>query len=177
MPNQQAHRLFLFNLAHDAYVEGKSSEFPTATTLSRAIRQYVFLMLLIALPMILFISLLTSFAGHRIIVLMPILLLVSLLVCAWFVIAGYWRDRKLLRSGKIVFGEVLRQDIIPAYANIGTSTITRIIYRFHTPENERKIGKIDFAHVMLRMPDGRKYPAAGTPIAVLYANDKNYKLL
>jgi hypothetical protein len=176
MPNQQAHRLFLFNLAHDAYVEGKSTELPTATTLNRAIRQYVFLMLLIALPMVIAISLLTSFAGHRIVVLMPILLVVSLIVCAGYVMSSYWRDRNLLRSGKILFGEVLRQDIVPAYT-IGTSTLTRIIYRFQTPNNERIIGKIDLAHVILRMPDGRKYPTAGTPIAVLYANDKNYKLL
>lgn len=176
MQNQQAHRLFLFNLVHDAYVKGESSELPSATTLNRAIRQYVFLMLLIALPMVIAISLLTSFSGHRIVVLLPILLLVSLIACAYFVITAYWRDKQLLRSGKIVFGEVLRQDIIPAYA-VGTSTLTRIIYRFHTPSNERRIGKIDLAHVILRMPDGRKYPTAGTPIAVLYANDKNYKLL
>ena len=176
MPNPQAHRLFLFNLLHEDYVKGESSEFPSATTLNRAIRQYVFLMLSTALPMVLAISLLTNFAGHRVVVLLPTLLLVSLLVCAYFVLGGYWRDKKLLRSGKIIFGEVLRQDIMPAYA-LGTSTITRIIYRFPTPDNERIIGKIDLAHVILRMPDGRKYPTAGTPIAIVYANEKNYKLL
>src|SRR5688572_10801072 len=176
MPEKQAHRLFLFNMAHEAYVNGESSELPTIVTLSRAIRQYVFLVLLIALPMIIAIILGTSLAGHRIVILFPTLLIVSLLVCAYFVLGGYWRDKRLLQSGKIIFGEVLRQDIIPAYT-IGTSTLTRIIYRFPTPENERKIGKIDLAHVILRMPDGRKYPVAGTPIAVLYANDKNYKLL
>src|SRR5690242_8022929 len=140
MPNQQAHRLFLFNLANDAYVEGKSTELPTATTLNRAIRRYVFLMLLIAVPMVIAISLLTSFAGHRIIFLLPILMLVSLIVCAVYVVGGYLRDRTLLRSGKIVFGEVLRQDIVPAYT-LGTSTLTRIIYRFNTPNNERIISK------------------------------------
>lgn len=176
MPDKQAHRLFLFNTAHEAYLNGETSELPTVVTLSRAIRQYVFLVLLIALPMIIAIILGTSLAGHRIVILFPTLLIVSLLVCAYFVLGGYWRDKQLLQSGKIIFGEVLRQDIIPAYA-LGTSTLTRIIYRFATPENERKIGKIDLAHVILRMPDGRKYPTAGTPIAVLYANDKNYKLL
>jgi hypothetical protein len=176
MPMKQAHRLFLFNLLNEAFVNGESSELPTAITLNRAIRQYVFLVLLIALPMVIFIVLGTSLAGHRIVILFPTLLLVSLLVCAYFVLRAYWRDKRLLQSGRIIFGEVLRQDIIPTYT-IGTSTITRIIYRFNTPENERKIGKIDLAHVILRMPDGRKYPAAGTPIAVFYANDKNYKLL
>jgi hypothetical protein len=173
---KQAHRLFLFNMAHEAFVNGESSEFPTAVTLNRAIRQYVFLVLLIALPMVIFIVLGTSLAGHRIVVLFPTLLIVSLLVCAYFVLSGYLRDKRLLQSGRIVFGEVLRQDIIPAYT-IGTTTITRIIYRFPISETERKIGKIDLAYVILRMPDGRKYPTAGTPIAVLYANDKNYKLL
>ena len=176
MPEKQAHRLFLFNLNNEAYVNGESSEIPTVVSLNRAIRQYVFLVLLIALPMVLCIVLGTSLAGHRIVVLFPLLLIVSLLVCAYFVFSSYWRDKRLLQSGRIIFGEVIRQDIIPTYA-IGTSTITRIIYRFHSPENERKIGKIDLAHVILRMPDGRKYPVAGTPIAVLYANDKNYKLL
>jgi hypothetical protein len=176
MPEKQAHRLFLFNLANEAYVNGESSELPTAVTLNRAIRQYVFLVLLIALPMVLCIVIGTSLAGHRVVVLFPTLLILSLVVCAYFVLGSYWRDKRLLQSGRVIFGEVLRQDIIPTYA-LGTSTLTRIIYRFQSPENERRIGKIDLAHVILRMPDGRKYPSAGTPIAVLYANEKNYKLL
>jgi hypothetical protein len=169
--------LFLFNILHEDFVRDESTLLPTMITAQRAIRQYLFLMFLIAFPMMIAITLLISLTGHQILLLLALELLTALLTCAYFVSGWYLRDKKLLNKGQIVFGEVMRQEILPGYANIGTSTITRIHYRFVTPENERVINSIDLSSVMHRLPDGRKYPQAGTAIAVLYANEKNHKLL
>jgi hypothetical protein len=97
------------------------------------------------------------------------------LTCAYFVAGWYLRDKKLNDEGKIIFGEIIRQESLPAYANIGT--IIRIHYGFRTPQNEGLINNVTFSTVRKHLPDGRKYPQAGTPIAVLYANKKNHKLL
>lgn len=178
MVSQNQHNnLFLFNTIHEDFVCDETKLLPTMVTAKRAIRQYLFLMFLIAFPMIIAITLLISFVGHRITLLLPVELLTALLTCGYFVCGWYLRDKKLVNKGNIIFGEITRQEILPGYANIGTSTITRIHYRFVTPDNERVINSIDLSNVMHRMPDGRKYPQQGTPIAVLYANEKNHKLL
>ena len=46
-----------------------------------------------------------------------------------------------------------------------------------TPEKERIIDFMDCAYIAQRLPDGRKYPSLGTTVAILYANEKNHKLL
>jgi hypothetical protein len=175
--HNQHHGLFLFNLLHENFVRGESQFLPTLVTGKRAIRQYLFLMFLIAFPIILVIILLISLTGHRVTLLLPVELLTALLTCGYFVTGWYLRDKKLVHQGQIVFGEVMRQEILPGYANIASSSITRIHYRFVSPDSKRLINSIDIVNVMHRMPDGRKYPEAGTSIAVLYANEKNHKLL
>lgn len=170
-------RLFLFNTLHEDFVEDTDTDFPTAVTRKKAVRQYVFLMLVIAFPMIIAITVLVAIAGFRIEFLLVVELVTALITCAYFVLKRYLQDRVLRYKGQVIYGEIIRQEILPAYGNIGTSTFTRIYYRFLTPDNERKISSIDLADVMHRMPDGRKYPEAGTPIAILYANENNYKLL
>lgn len=178
MPSFNPHNnLFLFNLLHEDFVQGTADCLPTLITRERAIRQYLFLMFLIAFPIIIITTFLISLTGHRITLILPAQLLTALLTCAYFVLGWYWRDKKLSKDGQLVFGEVLRQEILPSYPQIGTSTITRIHYRFLTPRNERVINSITLSNIMHRMPDGRKYPQVGTPIAVLYANPKNHKLL
>lgn len=177
LSRNQNNNLFLFNLLHQKFVQGETNILPTLITRQRAIRQYMFLMFLIAFPIIILITVLISMSGHRITLILPAELITALLTCAYFVCSWYLRDRKLRKQGQIIFGEVMRQEILPTYAKIGTSTITRIHYRFLTPNNERLINSIDFSSVIHRMPDGRKYPQAGTPVAVLYANEKNHKLL
>ena len=170
-------RLYLFNLVHRDFVEGKLDVFPTAVTRKFAVRQFVYLFLLIALPMVLFITVMIAWAGYHIEFLLIVELVTALLSCAYFVLRGYLKDRGLRYKGNIIYGEVIRQDEIPGYANIGTSTITRIFYRFINSQEKPVIACIDLNNVMHRLPDGRKYPAPGTPVAILYANDKNHKLL
>lgn len=170
-------RLFLFNTIHENFVHGDDKHFPSAVTRKKAVRQYVFLMFVIALPMVLTITLLIAVAGFNIQLLLIVELVTALIICAYFVLRQYLRDRVLRYDGIIIYGEIVRQEMLPIYGSMGTSTVTRIFYRFATPDNERKIDSVDLSNITHRMPDGRKYPSAGTPIAVLYANDNNHRLL
>ena len=156
-------RLYLFNLVHQEFVEGKLAVFPTAVTRKIAVRQFVYLFLLIALPMVLFITVMIAWAGYQIEFLLLVELVTALVSCAFFVLRGYLKDRVLRYKGNVIYGEVIRQEEMPGYANIGTSTITRIFYRFINPQEKTVIDCIDLNHVMHRLPDGRKYPEPGTP--------------
>lgn len=176
MHSQSTQGLYLLDMIHQDFVEGNESILPTAVTRKVAVRQYVYLMFFVAFPLIILITLLVSIAGYHIEFLLTVELLTSLVTCAYFVISRYIKDRELRRKGQIIYGEVIRQDIIPSYS-IGTSSITRIFYRFITPEKERIINFIDCAYIAHRLPDGRKYPKVGTSVAILYATDKNHKLL
>ncbi|GAB5491507.1 MAG: hypothetical protein Phog2KO_17220 [Phototrophicaceae bacterium] len=168
--------LYIFNLIHNDFVKGDESVLPTAVTRKIAVRQYVFLMLVIALPIIILITSLVAIAGYPIDLLLLVELLTALIACAYFVLTRYLKDRELRRKGQIIYGEVIRHDILP-YSDIGTITVTRIFYRFLTPEKERIIDFIDCPYIAQRLPDGRKYPPVGTAIAILYANNTNHKLL
>jgi|GEM_PF-6239180 len=172
-----ANRLYLFNINHRDFVEGVCDTLPTAVTRKVAIRQYVFLMFMLAFPMIITITVLVAMAGFQIQFLLVVELVTALLTCAYFVLKRYLQDRVLRYQGNIIYGEVIRQEILPGYSSIGTTTITRIFYRFLNADNERVIDCIDLTYIGHRMPDGRKYPDAGTPVAILYANDKNHKIL
>lgn len=168
--------LYLFNTIHNEFVNGDDSVLPTAVTRKIAVRQYVFLMLVIALPMMIIITSLVAIAGYHIELLLIVEFLTALVACAYFVLRRYFKDRELRYKGQIIYGEVIRQDILP-YSNIGTSTVTRIFYRFLSPEKERIINFVDCAYITQRLPDGRKYPPVGTTIAILYANETNHTLL
>ena len=163
--NRARNHLFLFNTLHEDFVNGNEEEFPSAVTRKKAVRQYVFLMFVIALPMVLAITLLVAVAGFPIEFLLLVELVTAFSVCAYFVLQRYLRDRVLRHEGVVVYGEIVRQELLPVYGNMGTSIVTRIFYRFMTPENERKIASVDLSNITHRMPDGRKYPEAGTPIA------------
>ncbi len=174
---QTSQGLYLFDIRNRDFVSGDESILPTAVTRKIAVRQYVYLMFIIASPLILFITLLVAIAGYHIEFLLIVELLTALITCAYFVLSRYWKDRELRRKGQIIYGEIIRQDILPSYSGIGAGTVTRLFYRFITPEKERIINFTDCAYIAYRMPDGRKYPKVGTPIAILYANNKNHKLL
>lgn len=174
---QTSQGLFLFDTSHREFVAGNETVLPTAVTRKIAVRQYVYLMFFVAFPLILLITLLVAIAGYRIEFLLVVELLTALITCAYFVLSRYWKDRELRRKGDIIYGEIIRQDILPSYSGIGVSTITRLFYRFITPNKERTINFIECAHITNRMPDGRKYPKVGTPVAILYASKKNHKLL
>ncbi|MEO1289207.1 MAG: hypothetical protein AAFV93_15695 [Chloroflexota bacterium] len=174
---QSAQRLFLFNVAHRAFVEGNESTFPTAVTRKIAVRQYVFLMFVIASPLILAITVLVAMAGYPVQLLLIVEIITALATCAYFVLKRYLKDRVLRYQGNIVYGEVVRHEVLPTYSGARSGIVTRIFYRFVTPSNERLINWVDYEQIANRLPDGRQFPDIGTPVAVLYANDKNHKLL
>lgn len=169
--------LYLFNPAHRDFVDGDVDKFPTAITGKFAIRQFVYLFLLIALPMVIFITAMVALVGYRVEFLLLVELFTALMTCTYFVLGAFLKDRVLYNEGNIIYGKVIRQEQMPGYSKIATSTVTRIFYHFINPEQERVIASIDLNYMRHSLPDGRKYPVEGTPVAILYANDKNHKLL
>lgn len=169
-------RLFLFNLIHRDFVDGNTS-ITTLTTRKIAVRKYVFLMFFIALPLVITITVLIALAGYRIELLLITEILTALIASAYFILRQYLKDRVLRHQGDLVYGEIIRQEIIPRYSGLGANVVTRIFYRFSTPDSERIIRWVEFNNMTNHLPDGRKYPEVGTPIVILYANDSNHKLL
>ncbi len=177
MQSHTSQGLYLFDINHRDFVSGNDAVLPTAVTRKIAVRQYVYLMFFVAFPLILLITLLVAIAGYHIEFLLVVELITALVTCAYFVLSRYLKDRELRYKGQILYGEIIRQDMLPSYSGIGTGTVTRLFYRFVTPENERIVNFVDCAYSAFRMPDGRKYPKVGTPIAILYASPKNHKIL
>lgn len=177
-PLSQLNRhLFLFRLIHEPFVTGELATLPTAVTRERAIRQYVFLIFVVAAPMIIIITSLVAFAGYEYEWLFLVQMMTALLTCAYFVLHRYLQDRILRHQGRVLYGEVIRHEMMPGYATMSSSIITRIFYRFKVADDAYVVDSVDLSFAMNRLPDGRKYPEPGTPIAVLYANDKNHRLL
>lgn len=176
-PSNTAQRLFLFDPMHNDFVEGEVNSLPTAVTRKIAVRQYVYLMFLVASPLILLITVLVAMAGYQVQLLLIVEIITALVTCAYFVLKRYLQDRVLRHHGNIVYGEIVRHEILPTYSGVNSGIITRIFYRFITPDNERIINWIDYEQIANRLPDGRTFPEVGTPVAILYANEKNHKLL
>lgn len=171
-----SNRLYFFDLIHHDFVAGEEKVFPSAVTRDIAIKQFSYLMLVIALPMIIFITLMISLAGYDYELLIIVEIVTAVFVCGYFVLRRYLKDRELRHHGQIIFGQVVRVDE-SGYTGIGSSNLVRVYYRFLNNENRRVIAYVDLNYVMHRLPDGRKYPSPGTPVAILYASEQNYKLL
>lgn len=169
--------LFLFNPQHDSFIRGDVRVLPTVMTPQQAIRYFATLFLLIALPASLIITLLISLTGRHIFLLLPIELLAAILACAFVTMMGYWHDHALMRSGKIVIGEIIDADSRPVIGTPSQRTITRLKYRFATPDNQAITKTISLEHIRQHLPDGRRYPEVGTKIAVLYADSRHQMLL
>ena len=138
-------RLFLFNLAHRDFVDGNDTHISTLTTRKIAVRQYVFLMFFVASPLIIIITVLIALAGYRIELLLITEIMTALIASAYFILRRYLKDRVLRHQGDLVYGEVIRHELLPRYSGIGASVVTRIFYRYSTPDSERIIRWIDFS--------------------------------
>jgi hypothetical protein len=174
---QFPNNLFLFNPQHHSFVRGDLPTLPTTMTVPQALRYFALLLLTIALPASLLITVLVSLTGHSVLFLLPTEILVAILVCGFVAFMGYWHDRALVRSGKVVVGEVIDCDSRALIGAPGHRVITRLRYRFATPENQAVVKTVNLAHIRQQMPDGRRYPAVGTKIAILYADSRHHMLL
>ena len=87
--------LYLFNMAHRQFVDGDVEQFPTAITGKFALQQFLYLFLLIALPMLIFITVMVAWAGYRVELLIVVELFTGLISCAYFVLRAYQRDQVL----------------------------------------------------------------------------------
>jgi hypothetical protein len=146
-------------------------------TTQQAMRYFVLLLLLVALPVSVLISVLVSLTGRSIFVLLPTELLAALVACGFVAFMGYRHDRALIRSGKVVIGEVIDCDARPVLGAPGHRVVTRMSYRFATPDNKAVVRTVNLEHIRQQMPDGRHYPQVGTKIAVLYADSRHQMLL
>jgi hypothetical protein len=167
---------FVFTLQHEHYLHGENPRPAALLTGKQAIQQFNILFGMITLPMILVITLLVSLAGHPVQLLLPILLLTGLTASSYFAYRRYHRDRKLSLKGQVIYGSIVHREELAPYPS-ATGTITRVIYRFQMPDGTVHVDRQDLSFPGDRLPDGRKYPQVGTPVAVLYADPHTYLLL
>jgi hypothetical protein len=169
--------LFLFNPVHDPFVRGDMRTLPTAMTTQQAMRYFILLLLLVALPVSLMITLLVSLTGRNILFLLPCEILAAVMACSYVAFMGYQHDRALVHSGKVVIGEIIDCDARPVLGAPGHRVVTRMSYRFATPDNKAVVRTVNLEHIRQQLPDGRHYPQVGTKIAVLYADSRHQMLL
>ncbi|MDQ7035563.1 MAG: hypothetical protein Q9P01_12215 [Anaerolineae bacterium] len=169
--------LFLFNPLHDPFIRGDMPTLPTAMKPSHALRYFFILLILVALPASLIITLLISLTGRNVFVLLPVEIIAAFVACAYIALMGYWHDRALLRSGKVLIGEVIDCDTRPVIGTASHRIVTRMRYRFATPDNTSVVKTVNLAYSRQQLPDGRRYPQVGTKIAVLYADSRHQMLL
>lgn len=169
--------LFLFNPLHDPFIRGNNRILPTALTPLQALRYFFVLLMLVAIPVSLIITLLISLTGRNVFVLLPVEVIAAFVTCAFVTLMGYWHDHALTRSGKVVIGEIIDCDTRSVTGAASHRIVTRMRYRFATPNNTSVIKTVNLAHIRQQLPDGRRYPQVGTKIAVLYADSRHQMLL
>jgi hypothetical protein len=167
--------IFLFNSQNKPIITGQVQSI-TPITIAYTLRYFAMLFLLIALPLIVLIVALVSWAGYSVRLMLPVQLLVGGLVCAYLSLAMHLRWRRLATHGHILYGEIIHSDTQPSF-NLSTTVTTRITYRIITPQNQRVIDTVDLRYPAQRLPDGRRYPGVGARIAVLYVDQENHTLL
>lgn len=169
--------LFLFNTQHAALIRGESQQIPSAMNRRKAIAHFGALFLTIALPISLLLSAIVALTGRNIGLLLTVELSTSLFFCIFVVLMSLRHDRKLKQDGQIIIGEIVNADTRLRFGRVGSSTITYLRYQFQTPESNLITKSIELHHTQGRLPDGRKYPAVGAKIAVLYSDPRHLMLL
>ncbi len=88
----------------------------------------------------------------------------------------YRREIGLLRTGRVIFGEVLSCKFEHAEGDEWTEDTATLEYAFVTPAGVRLTGKIVRVYGNWELP---KWPAplAGDDVAVLYLDDEKYRVL
>lgn len=86
-------------------------------------------------------------------------------------LAAAWKERKLTREGQLVHGTLTR---ITGDTDSDGDFLVDLHYRFVTPHG-REINGHERNHTNVHR--NTPLPPAGTPVAIWYADDKNYKVL
>jgi hypothetical protein len=173
---QLPNNLFLFNPQHGSFLRGEVQTLPTAMTRQQALRYFGALLLTVALPASLLITVLIAMTGRDVTSLLLIELASAIFACGYVAFMSYRHDRALMRHGQIVIGEIIACDRRPIGGLPGHRIVTRMRYRFATPQNKPIVKTVNFDHHRQYLPDGRRYPDVGTKIAILYA-DRHHQLL
>ena len=177
MPSRQYEAIFLFDTKHEVFVQG-DSPLPVIVKPSYGLQYFGALFFFISLPIVIVMSMLVQFAGYDIWLLLPVEIGSAIILSAYFAFKSYWRWRALSKNGRVILGEVIHSDTLPAMNGVVTNNnITRIYYQFDTPDADSIIHNVDLNYPSERLPDGRKYPDIGTRVAVLYAGKNNHALL
>ncbi len=83
-------------------------------------------------------------------------------------------DRTLSREGKLCEGSITSSTEKPTQEGGNTVYVRELKFRFRVPSGEYKIAEASDKH---SKPVSANAPAAGTPVKVLYLDDKHYALL
>ncbi len=163
---------FLFNLAHEAYINGETDHLSTVTPL-HALQLFGRLFLLIALPIALILTMPVALMGFSFQPVLALEVLVAVAICASLAGWRYLRVSYLVQNGQLVRGKIIDYDTRPTLS-LSNQSVTVLQYQFRTPDNKLIRRSVPLAD---RLPDGRPYPNTGTTLTILYRTPKHHLVL
>jgi hypothetical protein len=90
----------------------------------------------------------------------------------FFVIRQYRRVKFLERNGSMISGEVVQS----SYSTDSDGDLSlKVEYSFHVPDSNRRLTKVERAQ--RNDLKGKRAPAPGTPVVILYYDEQHYMLL
>jgi hypothetical protein len=87
----------------------------------------------------------------------------------------FWRRYSLRNTGQLIDGEVVKASGEIRPGPQGNDFVITVMYQFSSPRNDKAI-KGTIAQVRNDLVEA-PLPASGTPVAVLYRNDRNYRVM
>ena len=144
---------FLFNPAHEAYINGDTSHLPTVTPF-HALQFFARLFLLIAMPIALILTTLVALMGFSFQPVLALEVLAALAISAGIVGWRYLRVWYLTQHGQLLRGKIIDYATRPTLS-LSNQTVTVLLYQFRTPDNNLIRTSVPLAE---RLPDGRPYP-------------------
>jgi hypothetical protein len=179
MANTLPPDIFIFNEKNKGFLDGSIRQLGGRGAIEATLKFLILLFLTIALPIGILIAVafafITQVAFSDLIVWQAIIMLVISLFMSY---AAYRFRRKLEAEGQILVGEVADYNIRPNISLSGYKKSPRLKYWFLSPT-----GKIIYGYTLMpprnltHLPDGRELPQFGTPVAVLYVDDKRHTVL
>jgi hypothetical protein len=163
---------FLFNLAHEAYINGDTAHLPTVTPF-HALQFFARLFLLIAMPIALILTAFIALMGFSFQPVLALEVLAALAISAGIVGWRYLRVRYLAQHGQLIKGKIIDYATRPTLS-LSNQTVTVLLYQFRTPANKLIRTSVPLAD---RLPDGRPYPDIGTTLTILYRTPEHHLVL
>ena len=174
LTSEDADEVFFLSEKNRAFAVGETSELG----FGRLVNALMSLFVLIGLPIGLFLALITTLIfGNSLLgnLVQYGVIMVGLII--WMGISGSRRRKQLVRDGQVLRGALTGIEPRWVFSGSGYSRGARANFTFTTPDGNDLAGVVIVSKSTNHLYDGREIPPPGTPVAVIYVNDKLYSLL